>query len=73
MRLIKAVATVLLILITCSAQAAGKASHVIVIVWDGMRPDFVTETTAPALWKMSREGATFTNHHPVYVSSTEVN
>lgn len=70
---IKTIAAVLLILIACSLQAADKASHVIVIVWDGMRPDFVTEATAPTLWKMAREGATFANHHPVYVSSTEVN
>ena len=53
--------------------AAGKASHVVVVVWDGMRPDFVTEQTTPTLFKLAQEGVTFTRHHPVYISSTEVN
>jgi arylsulfatase A-like enzyme len=38
-----------------------------------MRPDFVNETNTPNLAKMAREGVTFTKHHPVYISSTEVN
>ena len=29
------------------ATAAGKAKHVLVIVWDGMRPDFVTADGRP--------------------------
>jgi arylsulfatase A-like enzyme len=51
----------------------GKAHHVVVMVWDGMRPDFVTEKTTPNLWKLSQQGVTFRHHHPVYTSSTEVN
>ena len=47
--------------------------HVVVIVWDGMRPDFVSEETTPTLWKLAREGVTFRNHHPVYPSATNVN
>ena len=44
-----------------------------VIVWDGMRPDFVTEQTTPTLTRLARQGVTFRNHHPVYLSTTEVN
>jgi arylsulfatase A-like enzyme len=55
------------------ARAAGKASHVILIVWDGMRSDFVTPETAPTLCQLARDGVTFLHHHPVYISSTEVN
>jgi arylsulfatase A-like enzyme len=47
--------------------------HVVMIVWDGMRPDFVSEQNTPALWKLSREGVTFRNHHAVYPSATIVN
>ncbi len=54
-------------------SAAGKAAHVVVVVWDGMRPDFVSEEHTPALFKLAQEGVTFADHHPVYVSSTEVN
>ena len=53
--------------------AAGKAEHVVVVVWDGMRPDFVNETNTPTLYQLAREGVFFRNHHAVYLSSTEVN
>ena len=53
--------------------AHGNAHHVVVVVWDGMRPDFVSEKTTPNLWKLSQQGVTFRHHHPVYTSSTEVN
>jgi predicted AlkP superfamily pyrophosphatase or phosphodiesterase len=38
-----------------------------------MRPDLVSEQNTPALWKLSREGVTFRNHHSVYPSATMVN
>src|SRR5882672_3877005 len=58
-----------------SAPAAekGKAEHVVVVVWDGMRPDFITAQYTPTLFKLAKDGVFFKNHHPVYVSSTEVN
>jgi arylsulfatase A-like enzyme len=63
----------LLSALCCSANAAGKARHVVVIVWDGMRPDFVSESNTPTLYRLSGRGVTFLNQHPVYLSSTEVN
>ena len=56
-----------------AAPSDGNIRHVVVIVWDGMRPDFVTEKNTPALFLLSRRGVFFKNHHPVFVSSTEVN
>src|SRR5438093_708292 len=29
------------------AFGAGKAEHIVVVVWDGMRPDFITEWDTP--------------------------
>src|SRR5204863_8452571 len=55
------------------AQLSNQSRHVVVVVWDGMRPDFVTEQNTPALWKLAREGVTFRNHHSVYPSATMVN
>jgi arylsulfatase A-like enzyme len=55
------------------AQLPNQSRHVVVVVWDGMRPDFVDEKNTPALWKLSREGVTFRNHHAVYPSATMVN
>lgn len=56
-----------------AAMAAGQARHVVVMVWDGMRPDFVSEKYTPTLWQLARQGVWFENHHPVYPSATEVN
>src|SRR5437773_6839217 len=59
--------------LVCGAQPAHQPRRVVVVVWDGMRPDFVSEHNTPALWKFSREGVTFRNHHAVYPSATMVN
>src|SRR6266478_1676211 len=56
-----------------AAQLSNQSRHVVVVVWDGMRPDFVSEQNTPALWKLAREGITFRNHHAVYPSATMVN
>src|SRR5437016_8495152 len=56
-----------------AADAPKFDRHVVVVVWDGMRPDFVSEETTPTLWKLAREGVTFRNHHAVYPSATMVN
>jgi arylsulfatase A-like enzyme len=47
--------------------------HVVVVVWDGMRPDLVSEDNTPTLWKLAKEGVIFRNHHAVYPSATNVN
>src|ERR1051326_7041000 len=54
-------------------RAAGAADHIVLMVWDGMRPDFITESNTPTLYQLAREGGFFANHHPVYPSATEVN
>src|SRR5690348_10863614 len=51
----------------------GKAEHVVVLVWDGMSRDFITPQYAPTLYSLAQSGVFFRHHHPVYVSSTEVN
>ena len=47
--------------------------RVVVVVWDGMRPDMISEQHTPTLWKLAHQGVTFRNHHSVYPSATEVN
>jgi arylsulfatase A-like enzyme len=53
--------------------AAGKAEHIVVVVWDGMRPDFVTPQYCPTLYSLATNGTFFRRNHPVYVSTTQVN
>lgn len=69
-RLLLALACVLL----AHAPAGTAASrHVVVVVWDGLRPDFVGPQYTPTLHELARRGTFFRRHHCSYVSSTEVN
>ncbi|MBI3870274.1 MAG: alkaline phosphatase family protein [Verrucomicrobia bacterium] len=70
-----ALCMVALLAFRLASQAAshGKAEHVVVMVWDGMRPDFITPQYCPNLYTLATNGVFFKNHHPAYVSSTEVN
>lgn len=59
-----------------AAETKPRASgdgRVVLIVWDGMRPDFVSPSHTPALWKLAQGGVTFRNHHSIYPSLTNVN
>src|SRR5947207_7728244 len=58
---------------TPAPASKGTAEHVVVIVWDGMRPDFVKPQFTPTLYQLAVNGVFFKNHHPVYISTTEVN
>ncbi len=56
-----------------TAVSAAHTRHVVLVVWDGMRPDFVTEKYAPTLEKLAHNGVRFRNHHAVYPTATDVN
>jgi predicted AlkP superfamily pyrophosphatase or phosphodiesterase len=51
----------------------GQAEHVVVVVWDGMRPDYVRPQYTPALYELAKRGTFFQQHHSCYITSTEVN
>jgi arylsulfatase A-like enzyme len=56
------------------AETGVRGSHrVVLVVWDGMRPDFVTSEDTPTLWKLAGDGVIFRNHHSAYFSATNVN
>src|SRR3954451_4910253 len=71
--LIAAAALLLLIGHSFANEKSGKAKHVVVVVWDGMRPDCVTEQNTPTLAAFAREGVVFKNNRSVFPSSTNVN
>src|SRR6476661_7323291 len=57
-----------------NADAAPNTNrHVVLVVWDGMRPDFITEKYTPTLDKLAHHGVRFRNHHSVYPTATDVN
>jgi arylsulfatase A-like enzyme len=56
-----------------AALGVGKARHFVLVVWDGMRPDFVTPELTPTLCSLRSNGVWFAHHHSAYPTSTEVN
>jgi len=64
---------ILLLAVAPAARAAGTARYFVLVVWDGMRPDFVSPELTPTLSALRAEGVWFANHHSVYPTSTEVN
>jgi len=72
-RLIALLACFLPATVLCETKPAPNDRHVVVLVWDGMRPDFVTERYTPNLWKLAHDGVTFQRHHSVYPTATNVN
>ncbi|RMF83124.1 MAG: hypothetical protein D6736_22085, partial [Nitrospinota bacterium] len=51
----------------------GKAERVVLIVCDGLRPDFVSPTLTPTLCRLAGEGTVCADHHAVFPSMTRVN
>jgi arylsulfatase A-like enzyme len=55
-----------------SAQAPAPHAH-LVIVADGLRPDYVTPETMPRLFRLGQRGVVFNAHHSVFPTVTRVN
>ncbi|MER3421680.1 MAG: hypothetical protein C4290_14645 [Chloroflexota bacterium] len=45
----------------------------IVMVWDGLRPDSISEELTPNLWRLATQGVRFANSHAVFPTVTRVN
>ncbi|MEX1829669.1 alkaline phosphatase family protein [Luteibacter sp. CQ10] len=60
------------IVLTAFAVQAN-AHRVIVFVWDGMRPDAISEDDTPHLTALARRGTFFADHHATYPTFTMVN
>jgi len=52
---------------------ATSGDHVLVIVVDGLRADYITPTLMPTLHRLGEEGVRAESHHPVYPTLTRVN
>ena len=64
---------VALVILVAAPRITAAERRVVLLVWDGMRPDSVTPEYTPNLWALAQEGVVFEHHHPVFFSSTEVN
>ena len=56
-----------------AASPAPAARLVILMVWDGLRPDSVTQGDTPNLYALAHEGTYFADHHAMFPSLTMVN
>ena len=54
-------------------HATGRAKYFVLVVWDGMRPDFISPELTPTLESLRDDGVWFGNHHSAFPTSTEVN
>jgi predicted AlkP superfamily pyrophosphatase or phosphodiesterase len=68
----KTVTLVLALLFFVPAQRAVSTRHLLIVV-DGLRPDYVTADVMPNLTALGRRGVVFTRHHSVYPTVTRVN
>ncbi|WP_374690326.1 alkaline phosphatase family protein [Accumulibacter sp.] len=73
------IAMTLLSFVPNVAMAAGiPAKHaaknkIIIFVWDGLRPDSISEADTPNLARLRAEGVTFTDNHSTYPTFTMIN
>lgn len=57
---------------TPSSRADTKRTHLVIVV-DGLRPDYVTPESMPRLASLAQRGTVFTAHHAVFPTVTRVN
>jgi predicted AlkP superfamily pyrophosphatase or phosphodiesterase len=58
---------------TATTVSQGSPRRHLVIVLDGLRPDYVTPDAMPNLTALGRRGVVFTQHHSVFPTVTRVN
>jgi predicted AlkP superfamily pyrophosphatase or phosphodiesterase len=66
------VATVLLAVSAARCSSTPPRRHLLIVV-DGLRPDYVTSEVMPNLTALGKRGVVFTRHHSVYPTVTRVN
>jgi hypothetical protein len=59
--------------VSAGAQAHGRGRIFVLMVWDGLRPDFVTRSDTPALYALAHDGVRFDRQHAQYPTVTMVN
>ncbi len=58
--------------VTAAMQPTSAHRHLLIVV-DGLRPDYVTQAVMPNLTALGRRGVVFSRHHSVYPTVTRVN
>src|SRR3954451_20335364 len=69
----KSVLVAVLAVVSLTACATPALHRHLLIVVDGLRPDYVTADVMPALTALGQRGVVFAKHHSVYPTATRVN
>ena len=56
-----------------AADAPTFDRHVVVVVWDGMRPDLISPALTPILARLADDGVRFRDSHAVFPTVTRIN
>lgn len=56
-----------------ATQTANGKNRTIIFVWDGLRPDSVTQADTPNLFKLRQGGVSFSDNHAAYPTFTMIN
>ncbi|WP_119344634.1 alkaline phosphatase family protein [Facilibium subflavum] len=56
-----------------TALAIKQKPNIIIFVWDGLRPDSVTQSTTPNLYRLAHKGVWFNDNHSSYPTFTMMN
>jgi arylsulfatase A-like enzyme len=56
-----------------AAAVQPKGRIVVLMIWDGLRPDLVNQQDTPNLYALENRGVRFENHHSVFPTVTMVN
>src|SRR6188472_2374520 len=71
-RVVLTLTLILALAVVVHAQPDPAHRHLLLVL-DGLRPDYVTQDVMPNLYALAQRGVTFTNHHAVYPTVTRVN
>src|SRR5512142_1986505 len=71
-RLAVVAAIAALILVRLTADTPVRHTQLLIVV-DGLRPDYVTRDVMPRLYRLGQRGIVFTAHHSVFPTVTRVN
>jgi arylsulfatase A-like enzyme len=73
-KMIRRAGLILVLALAAAVQVQPDPTHRhLLLVLDGLRPDYVTKDVMPNLHALAQRGVTFTNHHAVYPTVTRVN
>src|SRR4030095_220337 len=60
------------VVLPAAQQAPARHTHVVIVV-DGLRPDYMTADVMPRFFRLGRRGIVFNAHHAVFPTVTRVN